>query len=292
MLKNFIRLARPAQWLKNLFVLAPLIFAGEARSTHAIEFALLGMVVFCLLSSSVYALNDLVDRKQDRLHPLKKNRPLASGALNAGQAGGMIAFLTVAGLGAAWVLGTQFFVVSVIFLGLNLLYSLLLKNLVILDAMGVALSFVLRAYAGAVVIGVPVSKWLLINTLLLALFLAFGKRRHELVALESGAVAHRKILSRYSPYLLDQLIGVTTPSVVVMYMLYTMSSEVSVKLHTENLYVTIPFVVYGIFRYLYLIHKEEKGGSPTEILIEDRPLAMAVLLWALTCVLVLYVFKM
>ncbi|MBI5267708.1 MAG: UbiA family prenyltransferase, partial [candidate division Zixibacteria bacterium] len=203
MLKNLVRLARPAQWLKNLFVLAPLIFAGEARSAHAVEFALLGMAVFCLLSSAVYALNDLVDRKQDRLHPLKKNRPLASGALNAGQAAGMIAFLTVAGLGAAWVLGAQFFVVSIIFLGLNLLYSLLLKNLVILDAMGVALSFVLRAYAGAVVIGVPVSKWLLINTLLLALFLAFGKRRHELVELDSGAIAHRTILIRYSPYILD-----------------------------------------------------------------------------------------
>ena len=290
MVKQLIRLARPAQWLKNLFVLAPLIFAGEARSTHAIEFALLATAIFCLLSSSVYALNDLIDREKDQLHPLKKNRPLASGKVTVGQAGIMIGVLTVVGLVAAWFLGHTFFVVSAVFLALNLLYSLVLKNVVILDAMGVALSFVLRAVAGAVVIGVPVSRWLLINTLLLALFLAFGKRRHELTTLEAEAQAHRKILSRYSPYLLDQLIGITTPSVVVMYMLYTMSSEVSQKLHTENLYVTIPFVVYGIFRYLYLIHKEEKGGSPTEVLLEDRPLALTVLLWVLTCVLVLYVF--
>lgn len=290
MIKQLIRLARPAQWLKNLFVLAPLIFAGEARSPHAVEFALFGMFVFCLLSSSVYAFNDLIDRNNDRLHPLKKSRPIASGAITSSQAITMVVLLTVFGLIPAWFLGTKFFVVSLAFLGQNLLYSLVLKNVVILDAMAVALSFVLRATAGAVVIGVPVSKWLLINTLLLALFLAFGKRRHELTSLEIDATAHRKILSRYSPYLLDQLIGITTPSVVVMYMLYTMSSEVSQKLHTENLYLTIPFVVYGIFRYLYLIHKEEKGGSPTDVLIEDRPLTLTILLWALTSVLVLYVF--
>ena len=291
MIRNLVRLARPAQWLKNLFLLAPLIFAGEAGRLDAVERVLIGTAIFCLLSSAVYAFNDLTDREQDRLHPLKKSRPLASGVVTIGQAAAMITVLLLVGLAAAWWLGRTFFVISVIFLTLNVLYSLFLKNMVILDAMSIALSFVLRAYAGAVVIEVPVSKWLLINTLLLALFLAFGKRRHELIMLETGATAHRKILSRYSPYLLDQLIGVTTPSVVVMYMLYTMSSEVSGKLHTDNLYVTIPFVVYGIFRYLYLIHKEEKGGSPTEVLIEDRPLALAVLLWALTCVLVLYVFK-
>jgi 4-hydroxybenzoate polyprenyltransferase len=291
MVRNLVRLARPAQWLKNLFLLAPLIFAGEAGRLDAVERVLIGTAIFCLLSSAVYAFNDLTDREQDRLHPLKKSRPLASGVVTIGQAAVMITILVLAGLAAALWLGKSFLVISIVFLVLNLLYSLILKNMVILDAMSIALSFVLRAYAGAVVIEVPVSKWLLINTLLLALFLAFGKRRHELVMLETGATAHRKILSRYSPYLLDQLIGVTTPSVVVMYMLYTMSSEVSTKLHTENLYVTIPFVVYGIFRYLYLIHKEEKGGSPTEVLIEDRPLALAVLLWALTCVLVLYVFK-
>jgi hypothetical protein len=154
--------------------------------------------------------------------------------------------------------------------------------------MSVAVSFVIRAYAGALAIGVPASKWMVINTLLLALFLAFGKRRHELVLLEEEATAHRKSLSRYSPYLLDQMIGVTTASVVVMYMLYSFSTEVSVKLGTDNLYLTIPFVVYGIFRYLYLIHREEKGGSPTRVLITDRPIFITVLLWLLTSILILY----
>jgi hypothetical protein len=154
--------------------------------------------------------------------------------------------------------------------------------------MSVAISFVIRAYAGAVAIQAPASKWFVINTLLLALFLAFGKRRHELILLEEGATTHRQILGKYSPYLLDQLIGVTTASVVVMYMLYTFSPEVTQKLGTENLYLTIPFVVYGIFRYLYLIHKEEKGGSPTRVLITDMPILVTVVLWLLTSVLILY----
>ncbi|MCX6835784.1 MAG: decaprenyl-phosphate phosphoribosyltransferase, partial [candidate division Zixibacteria bacterium] len=158
----------------------------------------------------------------------------------------------------------------------------------ILDAMSVSLSFVLRAYAGALAISVPASKWLLINTLLLALFLSFGKRRHELVLLEGGAIAHREILSRYSPYLLDQCIGVTTASVVVMYMLYSFSTEVMDKLGTHNLFLTIPFVIYGVFRYLYLIHKEEKGGSPTHVLITDWPILITVTLWLLTVLAVLY----
>jgi 4-hydroxybenzoate polyprenyltransferase len=291
MFRNLLRLARPAQWLKNLFVLTPLIFAGEARDVNAVEKAILGVIIFCVLSSAVYALNDLIDRDKDRQHPLKKSRPLASGAVTIAQATVMIAVLTAIGVVAAWFLGLAFFITALVFLALNLVYSLVLKNVVILDAMAVALSFVLRAYAGAMAINVPVSQWLLINTLLLALFLAFGKRRHELVLLETGATAHRKILSQYSPYLLDQLIAVTTPSVVVMYMLYTMSSEVSSKLHTNNLYLTIPFVVYGIFRYLYLIHKQEKGGSPTEVLLGDPPLALTVLSWAATAILILYVFR-
>lgn len=291
MFVNLVRLARPAQWLKNLFVLAPLIFAGEAWHMASVSRALCATAIFCLLSSAVYAFNDLVDRESDRQHPLKKSRPLASGKVNVGSAGAMIAALLITGLACSWLLGRPFFISAVAFLGLNLLYSLVLKNLVILDAMGVALSFVLRGYAGAMAINVPVSQWLLINTLLLALFMAFGKRRHELTMLHTGATAHRKILSRYSPYLLDQLIAVTTPSVVVMYMLYTMSSEVSSKLHTNYLYMTIPFVVYGIFRYLYLIHEEEKGGSPTEVLLEDRPLAITVLLWALSAIVILYLFR-
>ena len=288
MLKNLIVLARPAQWLKNGVVLAALVFAGEATQTGALELALLATVVFCLLSSAVCTINDLIDRNHDRQHPLKKERPLASGRLAVTPAIAMILILVVASLGMAWTVGLSFFVIAVLFLILNLLYSLVLKEIVIVDVMTIALGFVLRAYAGAAAIQVPASKWLLINTLLLALFLGFGKRRHELVLLQEGAVAHRKILGRYSPYLLDQCIGITTASVVVMYMLYSFSTEVSTKLGTENLYLTIPFVVYGVFRYLYLIHKEDMGGSPTHILTTDRPILLTVILWLWTVFLILY----
>ena len=237
----------------------------------------------------MYTFNDLIDRKNDRKHPLKKNRPIASGKVSIGAAVTVVVILSSVGLAAAWLINANFFITAVVFLGFNLLYTLWLKNIVIVDVMAVALSFVVRAYAGAFAIDVPASKWMLINTLLLALFLGFGKRRHELIVLEEGAAAHRKILGKYSPYLLDQLIAVVTPSVLVMYMLYSFSTEVSLKLGTQNLFATIPFVVYGLFRYLYLIHKEEKGGSPTRVLIGDLPIMITVLLWLITSSLVLYV---
>jgi len=288
MFKNLFKLARSTQWLKNGVLLAALVFAGEMSQTLKIELALFGVVVFCLLSSAIYTFNDLIDREQDRQHPLKKERPLASGKVTVGQAVSMIIVLLIAGLVGAWFINMNFFIISLVFIGLNLLYTLFLKNIVILDAMTVGLSFVIRACAGALAIGVTASTWMLINTLLLALFLSFGKRRHELMLLEEGAVAHRKILGHYSPYLLDQMIGITTASVVVMYMLYSFSTEVSEKLGTDYLYLTIPFVVYGIFRYLYLIHKKDKGGSPTRVLITDLPILMTVLLWVLTSILILY----
>lgn len=289
MFVSLVKLARPSQWLKNGVVLAALIFSGEAMHTAAAEIGLLAVLVFCLLSSSVYILNDLVDCEKDRHHPLKKDRPIASGRISKSVAILYCIGLLVVALGGSWFVNRSFFVISLLFFGLNLSYSFWLKNIVIVDAMSIALGFVLRAYAGAFAIGVPASKWLLINTLFLALFLAFGKRRHELVFLEGDAASHRTILNKYSPYLLDQLIGVVTASVVVVYMLYTFSSEVSTRLGTENLFMTIPFVVYGIFRYLYLIHKEERGGSPTEVLISDRPIMINVILWLATVVAVLYI---
>jgi len=288
MLKAMLRLTRPTQWLKNGVVVAALIFSGEAVHTGAAEVTALAVVIFCLLSSSVYVFNDLVDCEKDRRHPLKKGRPIASGQVPPTAAGIFSALLLAVGLGAAWFINGAFFIVAVLYVVLNLAYSVRLKNVVIVDAMSIAVGFVLRAYAGALAIDVPASKWLLINTLFLALFLAFGKRRHELVFLEDKAVAHRRILSKYSPYLLDQLTGIVTASVVVVYMLYTFSSEVSTKLGTENLFLTIPFVIYGIFRYLYLIHKEDGGGSPTSVLIGDRPILINVILWLATVVVVLY----
>lgn len=283
-----VKLARPAHWLKNGIILLALIFAGEMTDPKKVELAFVAIAIFCLLSSAVYTFNDLIDREKDRKHPLKKQRPIASGRVSVGAAVVVVLVLAGTALAGARLISADFFVISIVFLGLNLLYTLWLKNVVIIDVMTVALSFVVRAYAGAFAIDVPASKWMLINTLLLALFLGFGKRRHELIFLEHEATAHRKILGKYSPYLLDQLIAVVTPSVLVMYMLYSFSGEVSLKLGTQNLFATIPFVVYGIFRYLYLIHKEEKGGSPTRVLISDRPILITVVLWLLTAVLVLY----
>ena len=288
MILSLIKLARPAQWLKNGVVLAALIFGSDIANLQHVTISILAVGVFCLLSSAIYSLNDLVDREKDQQHPVKRNRPLASGKISTGVAAGMIVALSVVGLAAAWKINFQFFIVAAAFLALNFTYSLKLKNLVIVDVMCIAIGFTMRAYAGAVAIDVPASKWLMINALLLALFLGFGKRRHELVMLEDGATAHRQSLERYSPYLLDQLIGVVTAAVVVMYMLYTFSTEVSTKLGTENLFLTIPFVVYGIFRYLYLIHKEEKGGSPTRTMIEDTPLLVTIILWLVTVLIILY----
>ena len=283
-----IKLARPGHWIKNSVVLAALFFAGVANNFQSVMLALAAAGVFCLLSSAIYTLNDIVDREQDKNHPLKKSRPLASGEISVLQAAVFLIVLTVVGFLGAWLIGLQLFMISALFFTLNVLYSIRLKHIVILDVMAIALGFVLRAYAGAAAIEVPASKWMLINTLFLALFLGFGKRRHEIVYLEENASSHRKILSKYSPYLLDQLIGVVTATVVVIYLLYTISNEVSEKLNTELLYLTVPFVVYGIFRYLYLIHKEEEGGSPTRVLISDKPLMINIILWLITVITILY----
>ncbi len=285
---DYIKLARPGQWLKNWVLLAALIFAGMMRDTQRLGLALAAVLIYCLLSSAIYTLNDLVDRDLDKQHPLKKDRPLASGRVSVTQATGMILLLFAVGLVGAWFINWQFFIVAVIFVALNIAYSYSLKDIVIIDVVVLALSFVIRAYAGAVAISVPASKWLLITTFMLALFLGFGKRRHELVLLDTNAATHRKSLGSYSPYLLDQIIGVTTASVLVVYMLYTFSDEVSSKLGTENLYLTIPFVVYGIFRYLYLIHKRDEGGSPTRIMFTDKPILATVALWFLAVIFILY----
>lgn len=288
MLQSLVKLVRPTQWLKNGLLLAALIFSAEIRSTTKLSAALIAMALFCLLSSAVYTFNDLFDREQDKRHPLKKERPIASGQVSPSLAVAMILILLSAGLAGAWTVNFEFFIVAVFFVVLNFMYTIWLKNIVIVDVMSVAISFVMRALAGAYAIVVPASKWMLINTLFLALFLGFGKRRHELVLLDAGATAHRRILGRYSPYLLDQFISLVTASVVVMYMLYTFSTEVTAKLGTDDLYLTIPFVIYGIFRYLYLIHKEERGGSPTQVLISDMPILISVVLWIITFILLLY----
>lgn len=288
MLSQMIRLARPGQWTKNGLLFGAIVFAGEVRQLDKLETVIAAAAIFCLLSSAVYTINDLIDREKDRAHPVKKNRPLASGAVRPATAGAFAGLLIAFGLTGAWLINQNFLLISIGFLLLNLAYSLFLKRIIIVDVMTIAISFVVRAFAGALAIDVPASGWMLMNTLLLALFLSFGKRRHEMVLLEAEAGNHRTALAGYTPYLLDQMIGVTTASVLVVYMLYTFSGEVSEKLGTDYLYVTIPFVVYGIFRYLYLIHRKDEGGSPTHVLISDRPILLTVVLWLITALLLIY----
>lgn len=288
MLKSIIKLLRPQQWLKNGVVLAGLIFAGQGTNSAYQIISLLTLAAFCLLASAVYTLNDIVDLNRDRQHPLKKNRPLAAGDISVSTAGVIGFILALGGLILAYYIGLGLFYVAISYLALNILYTFVFKNIVIIDVMSIAAGFVLRALAGAVAINVEFSNWLLITTFVLALFLGLGKRRHELMFLEKDASSHRKILDKYSPYLLDQLIGVVTASTVITYLFYTLSAEVKDKLNTEYLYVTIPFVIYGIFRYLYLVHKEEKGGSPTKLLLADRPLLADVVLWLVSIIIILY----
>jgi len=279
---------RPEQWTKNTIVFAGLIFGLELFDRTAVLRSLLAFAVFCALSGVVYLFNDIMDREADRQHPLKARRPIASGALSPFLAGGAAAALAAVALAAAFALGIPFGVVALSYVLLQAAYSGPLKHIVILDVLTIAVGFVLRAAAGAVVIGVPISHWLLVDTTLLALFLALSKRRHELVLLADGATGHRPILGEYSPYLLDQMVSVVTASTLVAYIFYCISPETVQKFGTDMLGLTIPFPLYGIFRYLYLVHRREGGGSPSQMLLNDRPLLACVALWVLAVVVIVY----
>jgi 4-hydroxybenzoate polyprenyltransferase len=279
---------RPRQWTKNLILFAALIFSQRLFQLAMLRDNITAFIIFCFLSGSVYILNDLIDLEQDRNHPKKSKRPLASGKLKPSVAiiSGII--LVALSLISAFRLNINFAWIALGYFILQIAYSTLLKHIVILDVLTVSAGFVLRAIAGGEVIEVPISSWLLICTILLALFLALGKRRHELILLEENAVNHRKILYEYSPGLLDQMISVATASTVIAYALYTMSAETIKKFQTDNLKYTIPFVLYGIFRYLYLIHQRQEGGSPERILLNDNPLIINILLYLIAVWLFIY----
>jgi 4-hydroxybenzoate polyprenyltransferase len=279
---------RPHQWTKNLVVLAALALSKHLLEAGPALRALSAFVLFCGLSGTVYLFNDVADYERDRLHPRKRLRPIASGALPLPAARGIAFGLGLVCLAFSLLLGPGFATCSAAYLALNLAYSFRLKEVVILDVIAVSLGFVLRAVAGGLAVRVPLSEWLLLCTILLALFLALSKRRAELTALNDQASSHRRILAEYSPYLLDQMISVVTASCVTAYCFAVLAPETREKFQTERLAWTIPFVIYGIFRYLYLVHQKELGGSPTEVLITDRPLLLNVALWALAVVLIVY----
>ncbi len=282
-----VRSLRPRQWVKNLLVFAGVVFA-QKLFTPAVWAALGAFVIFCGLSGAIYLLNDVADREKDRRHPDKRHRPIASGALPLRVALAVAGVLIVLGLAAAYRLSPSFALAAAGYVALLAAYSAWLKHVVIVDVLVVAIGFVLRAAAGALVVEAQISGWLLICTVLLALFLALGKRRHEVLALEAGGVTHRPILVEYSAPFLDQTIAVVTASTVTAYALYTMSPETVAKFHTALLPLTLPFVLYGVFRYLYLLYHRQLGGNPSELFLGDRALLVNTLAWMAAVVLIIY----
>lgn len=294
-----VRTMRPRQWTKNIFVFAAIVFDRQLPSpraffsqgilTHTSELlnTLLAFVLFCLLSSAVYIINDITDLEADRRHPQKRNRPLASGQLSVPVAAGTAAIILVVTLPIAFVLSPAFFAVASGYFLLNLAYSVRLKHIPLIDVMVIAAGFVLRVAAGVTVIVVErFSPWLYVTMTLLALYLGFGKRRAELATLAENANSHRRVLEGYNIPLLDQLITIVSSTTIITYSLYTFSAPNVPENHTMML--TIPFVIYAIFRYLYLIQIKQSGGEPEELLLSDRPLQISIALWVVAVLVIFY----
>ena len=282
-----VRSLRPEQWLKNGFVLAPIIFSGRVDDPQAWGRSLVAVVAFCAASSATYLVNDVLDRTADRAHPAKKGRAIASGEVTVAQALGSAVLLVAFAVAMAFLLGGWFPAVLVGYVALVLLYSVALKKAVFLDVLVVAAGFVLRVVGGAVAIDVPVSRWILLVAYLLALYLALGKRRTELALLGEDAGNHREVLGHYTLPMVDGAISVVLGATVLAYALYTVAPDTVAKVGSEALLATVPIVLYGLFRYLYLLHRHELGGSPTHALLTDRPLLACVVVWLATAAIVI-----
>lgn len=287
-MSDFGVLLRPMQWVKNAVVAAPLVFSQRFFSVDDLLAATLATAAFCLGSSATYALNDVVDRDRDRYHPLKSDRPVAAGRVTPGAALGLAGVLLALGVLLAWHVGLPVAAVLLAFVGLQMAYSTLLKHILVVDVVSLAAGFVLRAAAGALAVNAALSPWLFVCTFLLAVFLAVAKRRHELVMLGGEAVEHREVLGSYTPRLLDGLATAVSLATVTAYTLYTLSPGVRAKLGEERLYLTVPFVVFGVFRYLFLVYRREEGGNPTALLLGDLPIQAAIAAWIATVFLLLY----
>lgn len=290
MLKYIFKAMRPRQWTKNAFVLAALVFDRQLFNIPSLERTLLTFVIFCLVSSSVYLINDVMDIESDRIHPVKKNRPIASGKVPVSLAIGLSVFLILISLVGSYFLSIGLVAIISVYFLLNLAYSKWLKHMPIIDVLVIAACFVLRVAAGVSVIQVErFSPWLYVVTTLFALYIGFGKRRAELMVLvpENGQ-SHRKVLSGYSIEFVDQLITVVSSTTIIAYSLYTFSAPNLPDNHAMML--TIPFVLYGIFRYLSLLQINKMGGEPEELLLKDRPLQIAIFLWAVSIMIIFYIF--
>lgn len=288
LLKDYALALRPHQWVKNVLVFGALVFSHSLLDWSAIQLSMSAFMLFCAASSGIYLLNDLRDLEQDRNHPTKRLRPLASGAVNPSTAFIVMGLLLAGSLVGSFVLRAEFAVILLSYVILNIAYSFGLKRMVIVDVMVIALGFVFRAVAGAVVIGVATSPWLILCTLTLALLVGFGKRRHELSLLGSDAQNHRASLESYSLPFLDMMMGISGATAVVTYSLYTLAAETVARVGTHYLVLTVPWVMYGIFRYLYLVHQQKEGGDPSHLFVSDRPTLVNAILWAVTVCLVIY----
>lgn len=288
MIKYIILSMRIQQWVKNLFIFAALIFSGHLFKLYDLWLTAAGFIVLSFASSAVYLFNDVVDSEKDKLHPEKSHRPIPSGKLQPSTAISVFFLFTTLSLICAYLINPYFGMIVLIYILTNIAYSFWLKSLVIIDVMTISFGFVLRVVSGAIIINVPTSEWLIICTILLSLFLGFSKRRSELVLLENTANTHRSVLTKYSPHFLDQMIGIVTASTVMSYALYAISEETILKFGTKYLIYTVPFVLYGIFRYLYLVHKKQEGGNPTHTILTDLPLIINVLFWVLVSSVIIY----
>jgi decaprenyl-phosphate phosphoribosyltransferase len=284
-----LRAMRPVEWIKNGFVFAPLFFSGSALRMDKLGAVILVFAAFSFMSSAVYIFNDIQDRDADRLHDKKRERPLASGSLTVPAAASAAVLLA-----AASIVFSSFsqLVIAIVLTygGLNVLYGLGLKHIVILDVFTIATGFVLRVFAGGAAIAVDPSSWLVMATFLLSLFLGLAKRRQEMLVLHGVATAHRPVLEQYTIPLVDILIAVVTPATIVTYLLYTVDPETVARFHVGKLYLSGAFVVFAIFRYLYLIHRTDLGGSPTQLVITDRPLRTAIVTWIFVFAVIVYVW--
>jgi 4-hydroxybenzoate polyprenyltransferase len=284
--KYIFKLMRPKQWLKNFFVFAAIIFSGKFDDKHILLLNLGVFVLFCLVSSAVYVLNDLVDVEKDKQHPEKKNRPIASGKVSKIQAIVLEVGILCIVLAGSYLVNFRIAFVLIGYYLMNVLYSFKLKNIVIIDVMIITFGFVLRVISGGVVTNVQLSSWLILCTILISLFIALNKRRSEIVTLKDNSSSHRKILEEYSVELIDNMLTIVTPSILITYCLYTFSSTQS-----RTMMITIPFVLYGIFRYQYLVSKKNVGGKPEDVFQKDLPFLINVLLWAVSIIIIIY-FKL
>ena len=289
--RYLLRVLRPYQWVKNGFVLLPIVFAEKLGDGGAVLRVIAAFTAFCAAASSVYIANDLVDLAADKLHPIKKLRPLAQGHLAAREALRLSFILAIAALGCGFALNFGLGICLSAYIAGNLLYTQGLKRIVILDVMCLGLFFLLRVIAGAVVISAHVSEWLLICSAILALFLGFNKRRHELLILGKETGEHRQVLDKYSIYFIDQMVSVLTASTVIFYTLYTVDTDTAAHFGGNGLLFTVPFVYYGIFRYLYLVHKRRQGGDPSRIILKDKMLQLNIICWLAVAIGVIYFGK-